>query len=211
MSLRSTISRRVDATISTPIPICELVENSIVDGPLIDRLFADFRPDVVVHTAASYKDPDDWESDALVNCVGTAIVAKACKTHKVAPADLFPDGAVLRDQAAAVADPARSSDRSSQFQLCHLEDRRRALCAVFRRGLGDFPTGQRDRPTQRLGSAADLFRAPVAGRQCFVTEARRDFCFAGDLAAVVLRAIDGKGEGTYHFSERQGCRHRRAL
>ena len=49
----------------------------------MDRLFADFRPEVVVHTAASYKDPNDWESDALVNCAGTAIVAKACKTHKV--------------------------------------------------------------------------------------------------------------------------------
>ena len=38
------------------------------------------------------------------------------------------------------------------------------------------------------------------GKKCFVTPARRDFCFAGDLAKVVVQASDGKGNGTYHFS-----------
>src|SRR6476646_10933872 len=51
------------------------VEGTIVDGKLIDQLFSDFKPDVVVHTAASYKDPDDWETDAAVNAVGGANIA----------------------------------------------------------------------------------------------------------------------------------------
>ena len=38
---------------------------------------------MVVHTAASYKDPEDWSTDALVNAVGTANIAKACKTFGV--------------------------------------------------------------------------------------------------------------------------------
>lgn len=59
------------------------VEGSIADGALVEQLFADFKPDVVVHTAASYKDPEDWGTDALVNAVGTANIAKACKVHKV--------------------------------------------------------------------------------------------------------------------------------
>jgi UDP-glucose 4-epimerase len=33
-----------------------------------------------------------------------------------------------------------------------------------------------------------------------VTPARRDFCYAGDLANVVVQAAEGKGLGTYHFS-----------
>jgi UDP-glucose 4-epimerase len=37
-------------------------------------------------------------------------------------------------------------------------------------------------------------------KKCFVTPARRDFCYAGDLAKVVVRAADGEGRGTYHFS-----------
>src|ERR1700688_2528327 len=53
-----------------PHPRLSLVEDSIVDARVVDRLIGDFRPDVVIHTAASYKDPDDWEADALTNCVG---------------------------------------------------------------------------------------------------------------------------------------------
>src|SRR5947208_1504746 len=64
-----------------PHPQLRLVEDSIADAALVDGLIADFRPDVVIHTAASYKDPDNWQADALTNCVGSANVARACKTH----------------------------------------------------------------------------------------------------------------------------------
>src|SRR5579864_4433559 len=66
-----------------PHPRLRLVEDSIVSAAVVNELFGDFRPDVVIHTAASYKDPDDWETDALTNCVGSANVARACKIHQV--------------------------------------------------------------------------------------------------------------------------------
>ena len=66
-----------------PHPRLRLVEDTIVSARVVDGLVGDFRPDVVVHTAASYKDPDNWEADALTNCVGSANIAKACKTYKV--------------------------------------------------------------------------------------------------------------------------------
>jgi UDP-glucose 4-epimerase len=61
-------------------PKLRLVEDTIVSAAVVDGLIGDFRPDVVVHTAASYKDPDNWEADAQTNCVGSANIAKACKT-----------------------------------------------------------------------------------------------------------------------------------
>src|SRR5690349_19284938 len=60
-----------------------LIEDTIANAEVINRLFSDFRPEIVVHTAASYKDPEDWGTDALINAVGTANVAKACKAHGV--------------------------------------------------------------------------------------------------------------------------------
>ena len=33
-----------------------------------------------------------------------------------------------------------------------------------------------------------------------MTNSRRDFVFVKDLAQVVLKAVYGKGKGTYHFS-----------
>src|SRR5438105_3704171 len=56
-----------------------LVEDTISDTALVDRLFDDFRPEVVVHAAASYKDPDDWDEDARTNALGTANVVQAAE------------------------------------------------------------------------------------------------------------------------------------
>ena len=35
-------------------------EGSIADGELVDECFEQFKPEIVVHSAAAYKDPDDW-------------------------------------------------------------------------------------------------------------------------------------------------------
>lgn len=55
----------------------DVVDGDVADADLISRLFTDFRPSHVVHSAAAYKDPDDWAEDARTNVQGTIVVAKA--------------------------------------------------------------------------------------------------------------------------------------
>ena len=35
-----------------------------------------FKPEIIIHCAASYKDPNDWISDINTNCLGTANLVK---------------------------------------------------------------------------------------------------------------------------------------
>src|SRR3989338_5222056 len=56
-----------------------LVEGTIADTQLVSEAFSRFCPDRVVHAAASYKDPDNWQEDALTNVLGTVNVVKASK------------------------------------------------------------------------------------------------------------------------------------
>lgn len=56
-----------------------VVEGSVADAPLIKKLFADFKPEVVIHSAAAYKDPNDWVEDATTNVIGSAVVAQAAQ------------------------------------------------------------------------------------------------------------------------------------
>ena len=60
-----------------------LIEGTISDKQLVDRLVADFRPNVIIHTAASYKDPDDWYNDTLTNAVGGANLIGSAKDNKI--------------------------------------------------------------------------------------------------------------------------------
>ena len=56
-----------------------VVEGDIANAQLVNDTFEKFKPDVVVHAAAAYKDPDNWVEDASTNVIGSAHVAKAAK------------------------------------------------------------------------------------------------------------------------------------
>lgn len=56
-------------------------EGSIADAAVVEACFADFKPDLVVHSAASYKDPNDWAEDAQTNVMGAINIATAAAKH----------------------------------------------------------------------------------------------------------------------------------
>jgi UDP-glucose 4-epimerase len=183
-----------------PNPRLRLVEDSIVDAAVVNGLIGDFRPDVVVHTAASYKDPDDWEADALTNCVGSANIARACKDHKVDRLIYFQTalcyGTKPREQPITLShpiDPANSSYAISKTAGEHYIQFSGVDWITFR--LANVVG-----PRNVSGPLPIFFDRLSQGKRCFVTEARRDFVFVHDLARTVVRAADGVGSGTYHFS-----------
>jgi UDP-glucose 4-epimerase len=65
------------------LPGLTMIEGSIADKSLVDAAFDGFAPTHVVHSAASYKNPNDWLEDANTNVVGTINVIQAARRHKV--------------------------------------------------------------------------------------------------------------------------------
>jgi UDP-glucose 4-epimerase len=55
----------------------EVIEGSIADEKLVNDSFERFQPTHVIHSAASYKDPNDWEEDTVTNVLGTINMVKA--------------------------------------------------------------------------------------------------------------------------------------
>jgi len=67
----------------TPNEALEVVEGSITNKALMQSLFDRATPDLVIHSAASYKDPTDWEKDTDVNVRGTVITVNEAIKHGV--------------------------------------------------------------------------------------------------------------------------------
>jgi UDP-glucose 4-epimerase len=183
-----------------PHPRLQLIEDSIVDSRVIDGLIGDFHPEVVIHTAASYKDPDDWHSDALTNCVGSANVARACKEHKVGRLIYFQTalcyGTKPLEQPITLnhpLNPVNSSYAISKTSGEHYIQLSGVEWVTFR--LANIVG-----PRNVSGPLPIFFDRLSQGKRCFVTEARRDFVFVHDLARTVIKAASGTGSGTYHFS-----------
>lgn len=183
-----------------PHPRLRLVEDTIVDAAIVDRLIGEFRPEVVVHTAASYKDPDDWQGDALTNCVGSANLAQACRTHKVGRLIYFQTalcyGTNPREQPITLAHPIDPGNSSYAISKTAGEQ----YIALSGVDWVTFRLANCVGPRNVSGPLPIFFERLAQGKRCFVTEARRDFVFVEDLARTVLRAADGSGRGTYHFS-----------
>lgn len=176
------------------------VDGSIADRSLIDELFASFKPDCVVHCAASYKDPDDWYNDALVNTLGGANLINASKVEGVKRFIYFNTalcyGLKPLEQPISLDHPINPDNSSYSITKTTTEEFLRMSgidYVVFRLAnvIG---------PRCVSGPLPIFYDRLASGRQCFVTKARRDFVFVGDLAQQVVRAADGVGSGAYHFS-----------
>lgn len=176
------------------------VEGSIADKALIETVFEETKPDVVVHTAASYKNPDDWYNDTLTNAVGGANLVQAAKTHKV--------GRFIYFQTALCYG---TKPQQSPIRLDHPKNPANSSYAITKTVTEDFLTlSGLDYVTFRLanvigprnvsGPLPIFFQRLSEGKKCFVTTARRDFVFVKDLARTVISAVGGRGNGIYHFS-----------
>jgi nucleoside-diphosphate-sugar epimerase len=178
----------------------KLVIGSIANKELVRKCFDDFNPDAVVHTAASYKDPDDWYNDTLTNCVGGANLVQASLTNKVSRFIYFQTalcyGVKPLEQPITLNHHKFPANSSYAISKTAAED----YIEISGLNYVTFRLANVIGPRNVSGPLPIFYQRLKDGKKCFVTKARRDFVFVGDLCNAVLRAVDGTGSGAYHFS-----------
>ena len=181
-------------------PNLEVVIDTIANKELVDSLFERFQPDVVVHTAASYKNPDDWYNDTLTNCVGGSNVIAASKANQVKRFIYFQTalcyGVKPLQQPIRLDHPKFPANSSYAITKTANED----FLEISGLDFVTFRLANVVGPRNVSGPLPIFFQRLSEGKKCFVTKARRDFVFVMDLAKAVVTACDGRGQGTYHFS-----------
>jgi UDP-glucose 4-epimerase len=178
----------------------QFIQGSIGDPALISRVFDEFKPDVVVHTAAAYKDPDDWVTDVHTNTMGMVNLVSASKRVGVSRFVYFQTALIYGvkpdENPVSLSHPRRVDNSSYSISKGAAED------YLVLSGL-DYVTFRLANvvgPRNVSGPLPIFFQRLSEGKKCFVTPARRDFVFVGDLVKAVIRAADGTGSGAYHFS-----------
>jgi nucleoside-diphosphate-sugar epimerase len=181
-------------------PNLRVVIDTIADKALIDKLISEFKPDAIVHTAASYKDPEDWYNDTLTNCVGGSNLITAAKANKVGRFIYFQTalcyGVKPLQQPIRLDHPKLPANSSYAISKTVTED----YLEISGVDYVSFRLANVIGPRNVSGPLPIFFERLTQGKRCFVTKARRDFVFVKDLARNVVKAIDGTGHGAYHFS-----------
>jgi nucleoside-diphosphate-sugar epimerase len=178
----------------------KVVIDTIADKNLVDQLFAEFKPDVVVHTAASYKDPNDWYNDTLTNCVGGSNIVRASVENEVKRFIYFQTalcyGVKPLQQPIQLDHPKFPANSSYAITKTANED----FIEISGLDFVTFRLANVVGPRNVSGPLPIFYQRLKDGKQCFITNSRRDFVFVKDLAKSVLKACDGTGKGAYHFS-----------
>lgn len=175
-------------------------EDSIANESLYDQLSAQFSNiDVIVHTAASFANGNDWSDHINTNVLGTALMTRL--------AQKFNCRLIYFQTALCYGD-------NPTIQPVPLEYPRQPMASSYAisKTAGEFYIEQSgvDFVTFRLanivgprnlsGPLPIFYKRISAGEKCVIANAKRDFIDVRNLATVVLQAIDGRGNGAYHFS-----------
>ncbi len=177
-----------------------VVEATIADPDAVNDTFSGFGPDVVVHAAAAYKDPDDWREDVLTNSYGGVNVVNATREAGVERLIYFQTalcyGTRPLEQPITLDHPIRP-DSSYAISKTTAEQ------YIELSGLDfvSFRLANAYGPRNVSGPLPTFYHRLTEGKPCFVMDTRRDFIFIDDLVDVVMQAVvDGVGHGHYHVS-----------
>ena len=182
-------------------PKLTMVEGTIADTELVHRITGEFKPDVVIHAAASYKDPENWVEDSRTNVLGTANVVQAAKKTGVRRLIYFQTslcyGLKPLEQPITLDHPILPDGSSYAISKTAAEQYIRLS------GMDwiSFRLANAYGPRNLSGPLPTFYSRLTAGKPCFCVDTRRDFIFVDDLVDCVMKAVDGTGRpGPYHIS-----------
>ena len=178
----------------------KIIKGSIADMALLRAIFAETRFDVIVHTAAAYKDPLDWHEDAMTNSVGGAnliVLARDLGINRFIYYQTALCYGVRPMHNPITLEHFRFPNNSSYSISKTTTEEYLELAGL---SYVSFRLANVVGPRNLSGPLPIFYDRLTRGKQCFVTKSRRDFVFVKDLAAVTMKAIDGAGQGSYNFS-----------
>lgn len=167
-------------------PRVHVREGSVADVDVVTEVFTQSRPDVVVHAAASYADPTDWEGDTLTNVVGAINVARGCTESGArlvnlqtvlcyGRPDVLPitETAPLRPQGSYAITKVAAEQLLTQADLPVVSLR---VGSVLSLGLS-------------IGAIPAFYRLLTSGQPCQVVDSTRDYLDPDDFFNLLLATM----------------------
>jgi nucleoside-diphosphate-sugar epimerase len=186
-----------------PAENLQVVEMSITERDKLDVLFSDFQPTHVIHSAASYKDPNDWQEDSLTNVVGTCNVVRAAEKNNVKRLINF-QTALCYGRPQQVPIPiTHSTAPFTSYGITKTAGEAFVLNADI--SSTSFRLANVTGPRLAIGPIPTFYKRLKAGEDCSVSTTVRDFLDMSDfLSLVELALADDAPTGVFNVSTGEG-------
>ena len=174
-------------------------EGSIADDTIVNKCFADFKPEIVVHSAASYKNPDDWIEDTKTNVLGSIHVARAAKVNSVGRLINFQTALCYGNPKQLPIPVTHPTAPFTSYGITKTAGEQIML-------LSGVPTltlriANVTGPRLAIGPIPTFYKRLKAGQSCFCSDTSRDFLDMSDFLNFMDMAIKlNTPTGTFNIS-----------
>lgn len=177
-------------------------EGSIADATVVEESFAAFQPEIVIHAAASYKNPDDWVEDSLTNVIGSAHVAQAAKRYNVSRLIYFQTALCYGRPQKLPIPPDHPTAPFTSYGITKTAGEQLSM-------LSGIPTlslriANVTGPRLAIGPIPTFYKRLQAGQKCFCSDTWRDFLDMSDFLSFMDLAIQSAAPvGIYNLASGQ--------
>jgi UDP-glucose 4-epimerase len=180
-----------------------LVEGSVADRDLVERAFAGFAPTHVIHSAAAYKDPQDWREDAESNVTGTIHIVEAARQAGVRRFVNF-QTALCYGRPDQVPIPVEHPTRPfTSYGISKTAGE--AYLAISDLPWVSLRLANISGPRLAIGPIPTFYKRLKAGQGCFCTDSVRDFLDMEDFLDIMdLVLREDAPSGVFNVSTGEG-------
>ena len=170
------------------IPGLTVIEGSIANSDLVNRAFENFKPSHVIHSAAAYNNPTDWQEDTLTNTLGAIHVAKASVEHNVDKLVNF-QTALCYGKPSSV--PITVDARTAPFTSYGISKTAgEAYLLQSDLSVTSLRLANICGPRLAIGPIPTFYKRLKAGQNCFCSETTRDFLDMVDFLSLMDRVLE---------------------
>ena len=170
-----------------PVPGLEVREGHIADSEFVESAFSQFKPELVIHSAASYKDPAGWQEDARTNVLGSIEVARASERHGTRRLVNFQ---TVLGYGRTTVSPIPVSHPTAPFTSYGIS-KTAGEQYVMQAGIPvvSLRLANVTGPRLAIGPIPTFYKRLKAGQKCFCSDTARDFLDMSDFLAMMDLAV----------------------
>ena len=168
-------------------PSLDFTEASIADFEVVKSVCDNFKPDIIINSAASYKDPSNWHSDVLTNVIGSINLSRVGESIGIKKLINF-QTALCYGKPKSL--PIFETDPSFPFTSYGISK----TAGESFHFLSEVPTlsfrlANITGPRLSIGPIPTFYKRLKSNQSCFCSDTRRDFLDIVDFLSLMDKAI----------------------